>query len=399
MFTDVSTKHLMSRAGLLLGLLLGAGQGWAQPTPYKFSADIEALMRGDKPGKNQFAAWEYSRIGEYQAALVAWDRGFGGRRPLPAADSLAFRAYHAVSARDYILARAKTARVILINEAHHNPRHRVFAASLLPDLARLGFTYFGAEGLNATDSLLNQRRYPVLGSGYYVPEPCFGNLLRTAAQTGYHLFAYEAPGRSSTQEREATQARHITQVMRANPHAKLVIYCGFSHADERPQGVFNGPALAARLKTLTGVDPFTIDQTELTEGATANGGNPLYRVMKAPASAVFVNAQGQPFHRASAEMAVDVNVYHPPTTYRSGRPAWLFGPGCHAVPVASRLTIAFPCLVLAYNQREDVAQAVPVDVIELKNDHDAKALVLGRGRFTVVARNQQGQSQTWLIKQ
>lgn len=399
MFTDLSTKYLMSKAGLLFGLLLGAGQFWAQPTPYKFSADIEAMLRGDQPGKNQFAAWEYSRIGEYRAALAAWDHDFGSRRFLPAVDSLAFRAYHAMGARDYILARAKTARVIILNEAHHNPRHRVFAASLLPHLARLGFTYFGAEGLNATDSLLNQRRYPVLNSGYYVSEPCFGNLVRTAAQTGYHLFAYEAPGRSSTQEREAIQARNIAHVMQANPHAKLVIYCGFAHLDERPQSVFDGPAMAARLKALTGVDPLTIDQTELTEAATANSANPLYRVAKAPASSVFVNVQGQPFDRASAALRVDLCVYHPPTTYRSGRPAWLFGSGHRAVPVASRINIAFPCLVLAYDQREDAAQAVPVDVIELKNDYDAKVLVLGRGQFKVVARNRQEQTQTWLLDQ
>lgn len=389
----------MHKTGLLLWLLLGSAPGWAQSAPYSFSADIEARTRGDAPGKYQFAAWDYSRIGEYPKALAAWDRDFGGRQRLAAADSLAFRACHAVSARAYILARAKTARLIILNEAHHNPRHRVFAASLLPGLARLGFSYFGAEGFTAADSLLNQRGYPVLGTGFYVSEPCFGNLVRTAARTGYRLFAYEADSRANTREREIGQARHIAKLMRAHPQAKFFIYCGFSHADERKQSAFEGPALATRLKELTGEDPFTIDQTQLTETATAQSGNPLYRVARATTSAVFLNANGQPFNHASNELLVDVNVYHPPTAYRRGRPTWLFGPDSCPVPVAQRIAIAFPCLVLAYDWQEDTARAVAMDVIELKSSRDAKVLVLGRGRFTVVARNKQGQRQAWQFRQ
>lgn len=390
----------MSRPGLSLLLLLGAFQGWAQPATYQFSSDIEARTHGDTPGKNQFAAWDYSRIGEYQAALAAWDRDVGGRRRLAAADSLAFLAYRAVSAREYILARAKTSRLIILNEAHHNPRHRAFAASLLPDLARLGFTYFGAEGIMEVDSLLNARKYPVLSSGFYVAEPCFGNLLRTAARAGYHLFGYDDHNRgSSAKEREIAQARNIEQVMRADVNAKVVIYCGFAHVNEGPQGAFGGPAMAARLKELTGVDPFTIDQTEFTESATIGAGNPLYRLVKAASSSVFVNAQGQPFNHASPEQAVDVNVYHPRTVYRSGRPTWVFEQGRKPVPVARQIAIAFPCLVMAYNRPEDVAHAVPVDVVELHSNHDPKALALARGQYTVIARNRRGQSQTWRMKQ
>lgn len=389
----------MNKTGLLLWLWLSTARGWAQSVPYSFSADIEARMRGNALGKYQFAAWDYSRIGEYPKALAAWDRDSGNRQRPTAADSLAFRACHAVSARAYILARARTARLVILNEAHHNPRHRVFAASLLPGLARLGFSYFGAEGFTPADSLLNQRGYPVLRTGFYVSEPCFGNLVRTAARTGYHLFAYEADSRASSREREIGQAQHIAKLMRAHPQAKFLIYCGFSHADERKQSVFEGPALATRLKELTGEDPFTIDQTELTETATAQRGNPLYRMARATTSAVFVNSNGQPFNRASSDLLVDVNVYHPPTAYRGGRPTWLFGPSSQPVPVAQRIAIAFPCLVLAYDWQEDTARAVAVDVIELKSSRDTKALVLGRGRFTVVARNKQGQRQVWQFRQ
>lgn len=357
-------------------------------------------MRSGSPAKNQFAAWDYSRIGEYQAALAAWDRDVGGQRRLAAADSLAFLAYHAVSAREYILARAKTARLIIINEAHHNPRHRAFAASLLPGLARLGFTYFGAEGIMEVDSLLNTRKYPVLSSGFYVAEPCFGNLLRPATRAGYYLFGYDDHnGDSSAKEWEIAQAHNIEQVMRADANAKVIIYCGFAHVNEGPQGAFGGPAMAARLKELTGVDPFTIDQTELTESGTMGAGNPLYGLGKAAASSVFINAQGQPFNHASSGQAVDVNVYHPRTLYRSGRPTWMFEQGRKPVPVARQIAIAFPCLVLAYNHQENAAHAVPVDMVELHSNHDTKALALARGQYTVIVRNRRGESQTWLMKQ
>jgi len=381
---------------LLLGLLAAAGASaqTTPATPYRFSADIKASQQGEAPARNQFAAWDYSRIGEHQAALAAWDQDFGGRQTLAPADSQAFAASRPTDAVKYILEQAHTARVVIINEAHHNARHRVFAASLLPRLARLGFRYFGAEGIDAADSLLNQRKYPVLRSGFYVTEPCYGNLLRSAASAGYRLFGYDAMPAGGPAARELAQAQNIQKVLAADPKARVVIYCGFDHVNEGPRGMYGQPAMAARLRELTGIDPLTIDQTQLSESSVPTAGQPLYHRLQAQGSSVFVNVQEKGLHLVHAGKTADLSVYHPPTRYKAGRPDWLLTPGKKLVPVASKVNIAFPCLVQAYPVGEDASQAVPVDVVELESAQDTKALVLARGAYMVLIRNRQGQTQT-----
>jgi uncharacterized iron-regulated protein len=59
------------------------------------------------------------------------------------ADSLFFNTFKAVNAKDYILERAKKEKIIIINEAHHNARHRSFTCSLLQGLYEDGYRYLG----------------------------------------------------------------------------------------------------------------------------------------------------------------------------------------------------------------------------------------------------------------
>ncbi|WP_073105003.1 hypothetical protein [Hymenobacter daecheongensis] len=376
-----------------------------QPAPdtssYKFSADIGKLLLSGTPGANQFAAWEYSYIGQYQAALEAWDTPRQPLRKLPTADSAAFAALHGVPAHSYILGRARTARIVIINEAHHNPRHRAFTASLLPDLAGLGFRYFAVEGLNEQDSVLNQRGYPMLQSGFYTKEPQFSNLLRLAARTRYQLvpydygFSHAGDAGARVEGREMAQARNIQRILQADPQAKIVVHCGFSHLNEGPNGLGGQPAMARRLRELTGIDPLTIDQTELSESGTRGGENARYRLARAAGSAVLLDDRQQPFTATGNDMTVDLMVFHPRTTYRAGRPTWVFGAGRRPVAVAGRVTVGFPCLVLAYAAGEALAQAIPVDVVELQRARPPQQLALAPGKYTIVAKDQVGNQQTW----
>lgn len=52
------------------------------------------------------------------------------------------------------------------------------------------------------DTLLNERGYPLLSSGYYTQEPQFGNLVREALRIGYELFPYETQVRGDGKERK-----------------------------------------------------------------------------------------------------------------------------------------------------------------------------------------------------
>ncbi|OWP62843.1 hypothetical protein CDA63_12390 [Hymenobacter amundsenii] len=321
---------------------------------------------------------------------------------MSAADSTAFVALRPVSARDYILRRARTERIIIINEAHHNPRHRAFTAALLPELAKLGYRYVAVEALNEQDTLLNQRGYPTLATGFYTKEPQFGHLLRTAARSGFTLVAYDYgfshEGDGQVKARETAEARNIQRILQADPQAKIVVHCGFSHVNEGPTGMATEPAMAYYLSRLTGINPFTIDQITLTESGTPGGEYARYRLAKAPESSVFLTADGQPYAGADPNKSVDVNVYHPRTRYQQGRPAWTFTPERRPVPLKQALTVGYPCLVLAYDAREDLATAVPVDIIELQSTTDQKAVALGKGRYTLVAKGPTGRVQTWSVR-
>ncbi|NVO32314.1 hypothetical protein [Hymenobacter lapidiphilus] len=376
------------------------------PLPYKFSAVIKEECAKNTPGANQVAAWDYSFIGDYPAALRAWDEQPGPPRRLAAADSLAFVGLHAVEAAGYILARARTERIIILNEAHHNPRHRVFASSLLPGLARLGFRYLAVEAIaEQQDARLNHRGYPVRETGFYTKEPQFGRLLRIAHARGYQLVAYDYGAEpspdmhASIAAREPAQARNIARLLQTDPQAKILVHCGFSHANEGPDGLGGLPAMAARLRELTGIDPFTIDQTALTEAGTPAGEAACYRLATATRSAVFLPVPGKaPYAHADPAMSVDVNVYHPRTKYQAGRPAWVFHAGYEPVAIVEPITVGYPCLLLAYAAAEDLAHAIPLDVVEVQGPGDKKCFALPKGSFTVLAMGRDGRRQTWVIQ-
>jgi hypothetical protein len=66
--------------------------------------------------------------------------------------------YRPVAALDALAWAASDAQVVMINEAHHVPRHRAFILALLQRLRRQGFTYFDAETLYAADTRLKRTR-------------------------------------------------------------------------------------------------------------------------------------------------------------------------------------------------------------------------------------------------
>jgi hypothetical protein len=384
-------------------LLLASATAHAQKaaSPYVFAEDIAATLR-TQPDQNQQAAWKYAAIGRYQAALEAWEKGYRVvRTPLARADSLAFAAYQPTEARAYILERARKERIIIINEAHHVPRHRAFTASLLPGLAAQGYRYLAVEGLDGADSLLSQRGYPLLSSGYYVSEPGYGSLLRTAAKAGMQVRPYdygypEDDPANRLRNRELGQVRNIRRILAADPQAKIIIHCGFGHLSEQPSPE-GDKWMAAYLKEQTGIDPFTIDQTRLTEAATLATSDRFYRPQLGAQSAVLLNAQGQLFSADPRRLSADASVYHPPTRLVQGRPDWLFGEGRQPVAVGARVKIPFPCQVLAYVAGEP-ATAVPVDVIELTSKADTTALALAPGRYRVLVRSRGGQVQEFELK-
>ncbi|MBC7848705.1 MAG: hypothetical protein H7Y31_03160 [Chitinophagaceae bacterium] len=244
---------------------------------------------------------------------------------------------------------------------------------------------------------LLQYKYPVSSIGFYTNEACFSNLIRTSLKLEFTPFGYE-PLAHGGQEREIGQAENIKAVIDENPHAKFIIYCGYSHAIEDSTHNNWGLAMAGRLKRMTGIDPLTIDQVELTETGTPPFDNAFRQVIDLDYSAVFVDGKGIAFGKAHDYKWYDANVYHPTTKFINGRPGWLYYDNKESVNVADKITIAFPCLVFAYKESEDIGQAVPVDVIELKDKHDTKKLILYKNsRYNILIKNRSGEKQLFQL--
>ena len=105
--------------------------------PYQLSSEIQLeLDSSDKPWRFQMAGTDYSYIGNEAKTF----ENFNIDRPIrEAMTDSAFNdymlKYEVKPAVPYILQRSKNEQIIIINEAHHKPKHRVFTSSLLQGLS------------------------------------------------------------------------------------------------------------------------------------------------------------------------------------------------------------------------------------------------------------------------
>lgn len=363
--------------------------------PYKFSKDISL--------ENQMGAFESSCIGEYKKALEIWDKTETKSNELTEVERKNFLKYHPQNAIKYISQRAKDEKIIIINEAHHQPYHRVFTTELLQSLYQQGFKYFCIEALSYEDPLLNSRKYPVNYSGSYIQEPCYGNLIREALQIGFQLVAYEDSSNSGFDAlgnnlREVNQAKNIKRILDKDSSAKILIHCGFGHIKEGKLSSW-GKAMAGRLTEYTGINPLTIDQVKMTEHS-----NPLYedsyfKSLHLDYDAILLDsASGKTFNGPDDFTQFDIRVYHPRTHFIHGRPFWVFKNG--RIPFYVKIyNLSYPCLVYAYLESEKFDNTkpyenpIPYDIIELLNSDEQKALSLKKGKYNIIIKDYKGSVQ------
>lgn len=372
----------------------------AQPTPEKYHF-IAQIKKEAESGALRFerVIELYAYIGAYKLALEA-DKtetsGFGLEKELSKQEVIYFNHFKPINAKEYIIKRARREQIILLNEAHHKPLHRVFLESLLDSLYAGGYRYLGLEALTpftpfAADTTLNQRGYPYNSfvTGNYTREPQFGNLIRKAIKLGFEVFPYEASP-AQKKYRDSAQALNAGAILARDPNAKIVMLCGYGHLLEKTPSNYPYPQLGYYLKQITGIDPFTINQEVLTERA-ATSENPYYKLMKAKKPTVFVNKKGKAFNGTEGLDLFDVMVYHPRTKYVQGRPNWLSRNGKfkYYTLKSPDIKIDCSCQIRAYYEKEPEA-ATPADIIEIATKDEQKALVLLPGNYNVVLENESG---------
>ncbi len=357
----------------------------AQTHPYqvKFSHEIESGL-ADKTLKTYRAGLLYSLISEYQLSNTYSD--------IPVSwgvDSLSFDSYLLADALPYIVSEAEKHQVIIISENHLKPQHRIFAKKVINALSKIGFSHLGLETFSSSDNknelideeLIN-RGYPMNSqlTGTYTMEPRMGELVRDAIRHNYNLFAYERSKKIKGIDRDQIQADNVIRYLEKHPNEKIIILCGFHHAIESDllkYGKYKW--MASHIKEKTGINPLTVYQDNFTEKFIENE-HPILRQLNITKPSIFTNQNGS---LVQITDHVDVEVIHPKTVYRNGRPNWLFeDEDYRSVKVRKDVeSLQFPIIASAFLTGE--VGSVPVDRIEIKHKYDNKPLVLKSGKYRI----------------
>lgn len=295
-----------------------------------------------------------------------------------------------VPAGESIIANASHYRVIMINESHAKPLHRAFTYSLLDNLYKDGYRYLAMEAFNnLSNKCLDSLN---VFTGYYTYEPVAGEMVRKALELGYTLIAYEdtLATEHSPSQRDSVQAVHLWNVLKKDPSAKMIVHAGLNHIAEEKSDDFT--PMGAWFRKLSGVDPFTIDQTGMTEGSEFAYGKWFYqhflsRFKIQTPSVIFHNKR---LFNPLEEIGYDMIVMHPATTYRNNRPDWLTLNGDR------KLTLIQPTekllfLVQAYYENEydpeTLPYKVPADQTYATNSNGYYPLYLRKGKYRIVLRD------------
>lgn len=357
----------------------------AQKNLYIFSDSFHSNY--SKNNDNQSAAAYLSFIGEHKKAKELFARdNTSSINFFPKTPSR----YLPIPAIDFISENASKEQIIIINEAHHNARHRVFTTKILMSLYDKGFRYFSAETLTHLDiERLSREKFPNEKTGYYTAEPNYGNLIREAVNLGYKIFAYEDESQISlTPEcmarREENQAKNIKKILDKDPKAKILIHCGFGHHNE--MCLPDLKLMGCLLKEYTGINPYTIDQIKDVEVLNKETKDKLSQNQNINYSVIFVDS----LNNTLAEKPLyDLSVFHPKDNYIYGRPMWLFDSIRKPYQINTQ-SMVFPCIIKAFLEKEynyckkqKSPNPIPYDVIEVKTKEENKALSLRKGKYVL----------------
>jgi hypothetical protein len=296
-----------------------------------------------------------------------------------------------VDAARYISFLSKNYKVIMLNEAHNKPLHRAFAISLLAELYRKGFHYLAMEMLNNNPT--NELTKLNSETGHFTCEPIAGELVRTALDLGFKMVAYEDAliYNHTPAQRDSVQAENIYNIIKQDSAAKIFVLAGYGHIAEQSLGGEYVP-MAMAFKKISGIDPLTIDQTEMTEESNIEYGRLLYRAytqkfsITSPSIALIDNAPVNITNNTDYDLAV----IHPPTAYRDGRPTWLALDGLRK-PLYIKPPQKNIFLVQAYYQSEMTekgpAKLVPADQAYIPTNKENFLLYLKKGKYIIVFRD------------
>lgn len=147
---------------------------------------------------------------------------------------------------------AKENKVLILNEDHYYPKHRIFGMELLEILKINGYKYISLEAFDIDKEITF---IPNKKNGDYIYEPYFAHFIRNAKKLDFVILGHE--NYNDELDRELGQAINILKNFEKDPDAKIFVYVGHSHIEEMNE---KKKWMAQYLKELSGIDPVTINQ-------------------------------------------------------------------------------------------------------------------------------------------
>lgn len=312
-----------------------------------------------------------SKVGDHSAALAFFDwygNSYKGKNDLPTS-------VRSVEAVPYIVNRSIQHRIVVVNERHHAGSDRLLTLEMLSPLFAQGYRYLTVETYLFNDGI-NERGYPVTDQGYYSNDVVYAQMLRSASELGFKIVGYEiendqmAPNDPENPvdrqaERDRVQAENIIdRILKNDPDAKLLVHCGYSHVREIKTSSWS--PMAYFLKELTGIDPLTIDQTQLSERSTVEEEHPWRqeagkRGLLGAKPVVLLDSTNE---LVDADNRTDIEVFGLRTQYEYERPSWMrMGGTRQPVWFDTPECVDKSCILEAVHPSEQ-DRAVPYDRVE-----------------------------------
>jgi hypothetical protein len=257
---------------------------------------------------------------------------------------------------------------------------------------QLGYRYLAMEALNNTSAATIADTIVNVNTGFFTNEPICAEMIRIARDIGYTVYAYEdtLAYKHSGSERDSIQALNIYKLIQTNPSAKILVHAGYGHISEDQIG--NYVPMAMFFKAMSGINPLTINQTDMTEGSDFAYGNFFYEAyikafpITVPSVAVIKNKPVDLL--ASSEY--DVSIVHPPTVFKNKRPEWYSLNGLRKEleikPTEKNLFLVQAYYFKEYNKLE-TNYLIPADQSYTPAENGYYYLNLQPGKYKIVMRD------------
>lgn len=337
---------------------------------------------------NQAAATTLSMCGfDRDSILTAFVAGLTGEMPkrgMVNVDTIDMSGVVAMPAKDYLVSVVGDNDVVMINEQHHTPYHRLFVKSILGAMYQKGYRTLALEALPYKNGGYGSLK-EVADSGYYTKEASFGNMIRAALKTGYKINGYEASMSDYDtygNNRDSIQALNLRNVVAADNSSKTIVYAGYGHIAKGKK------KMRTYFENLTKLRVLSVDQSEFNESASQLYEPKMYvaftnHFANIAAPSVVVDKGGV---LRSYSRVVEVEIFSPRTKLIHNRPQWLVDQDTRWVKVKRRAGVVYVAAYMSDEYQKYATKIPPVDYLVIENNDESAYLALPRNQKCVIVQ-------------